>query len=115
VAILKGADKMKKFEQVTLEYTDNNGKKMKRSADLIKDFSISLNTKYLVSFETIEEAKKFAADVKRKRMMVTNEQGITKIYRVKNFEMKDPAGFASKTGSSVGIIQGELYLNVVLS
>ena len=55
MAILKGADKMKKFEQVTLEYTDNNGKKMKRSADLIKDFSISLNTKYLVSFETIEE------------------------------------------------------------
>lgn len=106
---------MKKFEQVVLEYTDNNGKKRKHNADLIKDFSISLNTRYLVSFETIEEAKKFTADIKRKRMAVTNEQGVTKIYRVKNFEMKDPAGFGSKTGASVGIIQGELYLNVVLS
>ncbi len=106
---------MKKFERVVLEYKDTDGKKMRRHADLIKDFSISLNTRYLVSFETIEEAQKFAEDVKRKRMMVTNEQGVTKIYRVKNFTVKDTSGFASATGSSVGIIQGELYLNVVLS
>lgn len=106
---------MKKFEQVVLEYTDSQGNKVQRPADLIKDFSISLNTRYLISFKTITEAQRFASDVKRQRMTVTNERGITKIYRVKSFQIKDPGGFASKTGASVGIIQGELYLNVVLS
>lgn len=106
---------MKNFEEVRLEYTDSNGKKQQRQAGLIKDFSISLNTRYLVSFETIEEAQQFAQDVKRKRMIVTTQAGVTKIYRVKNFVIKDPAGFASQTGVDVGIIQGELYLNVVLS
>ena len=106
---------MKKFEQVVLEYSDSQGNKVQHAAGLIKDFSISLNTRYLVSFKSIAEAQKFQNDVKRQRMKVTNEQGVAKIYRVKNFQMKDPAGFASKTGASVGIIQGELYLNVVLS